>query len=96
MSDEHSDLSYIAFKDEGATDDGEPIGPISFVTQADEELTGVAALMGGPRGEKCECAEPQGEPGERCERCGKDNERWVTLTHAEEVARRRRVPLRQE
>ena len=95
MSDEHSDLSYIAFKDEGTTDGGEPIGPVSFVTKADEELTGPAALMGGPR-EECECQEPDCEPGERCRRCGKENERWVTLSHAEEIARRRGVVLREE
>ncbi|MGD9734214.1 MAG: hypothetical protein AB7V58_01200 [Solirubrobacterales bacterium] len=95
MSDEHSDLSYIAFKDEGTTDGGEPIGPVSFVTKADEELTGVAALMGGPR-EECECQEPDCEPGERCRRCGKENERWVTLSQAEEIARRRGVVLREE
>jgi hypothetical protein len=93
MSDDSS-LSYVAFKDEDEVD-GEPVGPISFVTKADEEVTGVAALMGGPR-EQCECDEPQGEPGKRCKSCGKENKRWVTLAHAEEVARRHGVVLREE
>jgi hypothetical protein len=94
MSDDSS-LSYVAFKDEDEVG-GEPVGPISFVTKADEEVTGVAALMGGPR-EQCECDdEPQGEPGKRCERCGKENKRWVTLSHAEEVARQHGVMLREE
>jgi hypothetical protein len=89
------DLSYVAFKHEYSADNGEPLGPIFFVTKADEELTGEAAIFGGPL-EKCECKEPDGEPGERCRRCGKDNERWVTLAYAEAVAHGRGVPLREE
>ncbi|HMJ74021.1 MAG TPA: hypothetical protein VK471_11745 [Solirubrobacterales bacterium] len=92
--DGNDDLSYVAFKHE-YSENGHPLGPIFFVTKADEELTGEAAIMGGPL-EKCECEKPEGEPGERCRRCGKDNERWVTLAHAEAVAQRHGVELRAE
>jgi len=92
---ENSSLSYVAFKHEDEVD-GEPVGSISFVTKADEEATGLDALMGRPYGERCECDEPEGEPGKQCSRCGKENERWVTLTHAEKVARREGVMLREE
>jgi hypothetical protein len=91
-----SDVACIVFKHEwSAVEDGEPFGSIIFVTKGDEQGAGESAVLGRPYEPPCMCVEPQGEPGKTCERCGRPNERFVSLAYAEAIAERHGVDLRE-
>lgn len=92
---ESRDVAYIVFKHElSATGDGEQFGSIRFVTKSDE--AGRSATLGQPYEPPCECESPQGEPGKTCERCGRQNERFVSLAYAQAIAEQHGVDLREE
>lgn len=92
-----SDVAWIVFKHElSATQDGEQFGSIIFVTKGDEQGAGESAILGRPYEPPCMCEQPKGDAGKRCERCGRLNERFVSLAYAEAIAEQHGVDLREE
>lgn len=92
---ESRDVAYIVFKHElSATGDGEQFGSIRFALKNQESVK--SAIPGWPYEPPCECEPSQGEPGKTCERCGRLNERFVSLAYAQAVAEQHGVDLREE
>ena len=89
---EADEVIRVVFKAELEADD-EPVGRIAIVRVSDLCENGITSLPGRPYRGVCVCREPDGDPGEACRRCGRDNERWVGLIEAEEIARRHGAPL---
>ena len=92
-----SDVAFVVFKHElSATEDGEQFGSITFVTKGDEQSAGESAVLGQPYEPPCLCEQPLGEPGKTCERCGRLNDRFMSLAYAEAIAEQHGVDLREE
>lgn len=89
---EADEVVRVVFKTELEADE-EPVGRIVIVRASDLRESSVTSLPGRPYRSDCVCREPEGDPGEPCRRCGRDNERWVGLIEAEEIARRCGAPL---
>jgi hypothetical protein len=90
---EADEVVRVVFKAELEADE-EPVGRIAIVRSSElREDRASDSLPGRPYTDVCVCWEPEGDPGEPCRRCGRDNERWVGLIEAEEIARRRGAPL---
>lgn len=87
----------MIFKEEDTLDDGQPIGPLTVLSDAEVVAAEDAhPLLGRPFQPACTCEsrEREGEPGEECGRCGCFvREPWKTLRQAEEIAAREGAKL---
>lgn len=89
---EADEVVRVVFKAELEADE-EPVGRIAIVRSSEVRSADRSPLPGRPYRGLCLCREPEGDPGEACRRCGRDNERWVGQIEAEEIARRHGAPL---
>jgi hypothetical protein len=90
-------MNRVIFKEEDTLDDGEPVGPVTVLSEAEAAMVDDAhPLLGRPFQPKCFCesGEREGEPGEECGRCGNQiGQPWKTLTQAKQIAAREGVEL---
>lgn len=90
-------MTRVIFKEEDTLEDGQPIGPVTVLSDAETVAADDAhPLLGRPFRPSCTCEsrEREGEPGEDCGCCGYPiPEPWKTLNQAEEIAAREGVKL---
>lgn len=90
-------MTRVIFKEEDTLADGQPIGPVTFLPDAEAVVADDAhPLMGRPFRPACICdsSQREGESGEECGRCGDFiAEPWKTLRQAKEIAAREGVEL---
>jgi hypothetical protein len=88
-------VTRVIFKEEDTLEDGQPIGPVTVLSDADAEAADDAhPLLGWPFRPSCICESPEGDPREECGRCGNEiGEPWKTLAEAKRIAAREGVEL---
>jgi hypothetical protein len=90
-------MNRVILKEEDTLDDGQPVGPVTVLPDAEAALADHAhPLMGRPFRPACICErrEREGQPGQECGRCGNPvAEPWKTLTQAKQIADREGVEL---
>ena len=90
-------MTRVIFKEEDTLDDGQPIGPVTVLSDVEAAAADDAhPLLGQPYRRQCICdsREREGEPGQECGRCGHPiREPWKTLAQAKEIAAREDVEL---
>jgi hypothetical protein len=90
-------VTRVIFKEEDTLHDGQPIGPVTVLHDADAlAAAGAHRARGRPFRPACTCELHirEGEPGEECGNCGcLIREPWKTLSEAKEIAAREGVEL---
>jgi hypothetical protein len=90
-------MTRVIFKEEDTLEDGQPIGPVTVLSNAEAAAADDGhPLMGRPFRPACVCGSHTrvGDPGEECGRCGNPiREPWKTLRQAKEIAAREGAEL---
>jgi hypothetical protein len=90
-------MTRVIFEEEDTLDDGQPIGPVTVLPDAEAVAADDAhPLMGRPFRPACICdsRKREGEPGQECGRCGNPiSEPWKTLTQVKQIAAHEGVQL---